>query len=261
GGETIEWNNPDASVMVSVPYVPTVAELEDLEHIVIWYLDGKGNVIEVPSGRYDAEKGIVTFSTTHFSRYTVSFVTKTFVDLGSAAWAKEKIEILASKGILEGQSDNKYEPKSNITRADFLCFLVRTLSIDTNFEGNFSDISSDAYYFNEIGVAKELGITTGTGKHRFYPDAEISRQDMIVLTERTLKILNKLEKKGISTRLDQFSDKSKISAYALDSISSIVEEGLIVGNGSKLNPRGNTTRAEAAMFLYRIYDKYSRPVK
>jgi hypothetical protein len=32
---------------------------------------------------------------------------------------------------------------------------------------------------------------------------------------------------------------------------------LIVGSDDKLNPLGNTTRAEAAVFLYRIYDKYT----
>lgn len=31
----VEWNNPDAPITVSIPYIPTAAELQDPEHIVI----------------------------------------------------------------------------------------------------------------------------------------------------------------------------------------------------------------------------------
>jgi len=98
----IEWNNPDAPVTISAPYTPTKEELADPEHITVWYLDGEGNIVEVPSGRYDPATGMVTFNTTHFSHYAVAYVTRIFDDLESAVWAKESIEILASKGILKG---------------------------------------------------------------------------------------------------------------------------------------------------------------
>lgn len=259
--KAVEWNNPDAPVMVSVPYTPTAEELQDPEHIVIWYIDGKGNLIEVPSGRYDAKTGSVIFSTTHFSRYAIAYVTKTFDDLGNAAWARKPIEVLASKGIVAGISEKEYGTKSKITRGDFLCFLIRVLNIEANFEENFDDVGSDAYYYKEIGAAKKLGITAGAGKNSFYPDKEISRQDMMVLTGRTLKLLDKMEQQIESSNLGRFSDSSKISVYAKDSIDSLVKEGLITGSGNRLNPRGNTTRAEAAVFLYRIYEKYTQPVK
>jgi len=79
---------------------------------------------------------------------------------------------------------------------------------------------------------------------------------MMVLTERALRMLNKLEVQGTASDLDRFTDKSLIAAYATDSIASVVKEGLIVGSGDRLNPLGNTTRAEAAAFLHRIYNKY-----
>jgi hypothetical protein len=47
-----------------------------------------------------------------------------------------------------------------------------------------------------------------------------------------------------------------VADYAADSIAALVKEGLIVGGGGKVNPLGNTTRAEAAVFLYRIYGKF-----
>ena len=83
----------------------------------------------------------MTFTTTHFSYYAVALCDKTFDDLGSVAWAKKQIEVLASKGILKGISEKEYAPQTNITRADFLYFLVRTLGVDAKVDGNFKDIS------------------------------------------------------------------------------------------------------------------------
>ncbi len=254
-GKQKDWNNPHSPVTVSIPYTPTAEELKDPEHITVWYIDGSGNAIEVPSGRYDPETGTVTFNTTHFSDYAVVFVEKTFEDLESVAWAKEQIEILASKGILRGISEKEYAPQTDITRADFLYFLVRTLDVDAKFDENFEDIKSGAYYYDEIAIAKELGITRGTGDNKFNPNSNITRQDMMVLTERTLRMLNKIENRGLTSDLEIFGDKSLIADYAMGSMASLVKEGLIEGDGEKIHPLGNTTRAEAAVFLYRIYNK------
>src|SRR5690606_26525716 len=106
-GKQIAWNNPNTPVTISIPYSPTSEELNDLEHIVIWYIDGDGNIVSVPNGRYNKETGKVTFTTTHFSKYAVAHVIKTFDDIKNVEWAKKPIEVLASKGIIKGVSVNK----------------------------------------------------------------------------------------------------------------------------------------------------------
>lgn len=255
-GKLASWSNESAPVTVSIPYTPSAEELKAPEHITVWYIDGSGNIVPVPSGRFDLATGRVTFTTTHFNKYAVAFVQKTFNDLGSVVWAKKQIEILASKGILRGISEKEYAPSTSITRADFLYYLVRTLGVDAKVDGNFEDISGDAYYYKEIGIAKKLGITSGTGNNKFNPDASITRQEMMALTDRTLKMLKKLKQQGTAKDLEKFSDRSLIAAYAADSVASIVKEGLIAGSGDNINPLSNTTRAEAAVFLYRIYNQY-----
>ena len=254
-GKQAEWNNPAAPVTVSIPYTPTAAELADPEHITVWYIDGSGNVVTVPSGRYDPATGTVTFTTTHFSHYAVVYVQKTFGDLMAVDWARDQIQVLASKGIVRGLSDNEYAPQKNITRADFLYSLVRTLNVDAKTGGNFEDIDPGAYYYTELAIAKKLGITTGTGNNKFNPDAGITRQDMMTLTERAMRMLNKLQTQGSAEDLEQFSDRGLVASYAVDSVASVVKEGLIIGSGDKINPLGNTTRAESAVFLYRIYNR------
>lgn len=254
-GRKVDWSNPNAPVTVSIPYTPTAKELKDPEHIIVWYIDGNGNVFSVPSGRYDSKTGMVTFTTTHFSCFAVAYVKKTFSDLESAKWAKKPIEVLASKGVLMDTIMNEYAPQTDITRADFLYSLVRALSVDATVSGNFKDIREDAYYYKEIAIARALGITNGIGDNKFNPDESITRQDMIVLSGRALGLLKKIEQLGTVTELKMFTDKSLIAPYAVESIASLVKDGLIVGNGNRINPLDNSTRAEAAVLLYRIYNK------
>jgi phage tail protein X len=255
-GTKITWNNPTAPVRISIPYAPTAEELNNPEHIVIWYIDGAGNVISIPSGRYDEESGTVTFFTTHFSSYSVAYVHKTFEDLDSVKWAKHPIEVMASKGIISGTLAETYAPKDRITRADYLVLLVRIMGLTSEFDNNFADVDSNAYYYEALGIAKELGLATGTSNNEFHPKENISRQDMIVLTARALEKFKGLEPAHDSAALDVYSDRKDIAAYAESSLTVLVEVGLISGSGDKLNPRGLTTRAEAAVFLYRIYNQY-----
>jgi hypothetical protein len=77
---------------------------------------------------------------------------------------------------------------------------------------------------------------------------------MMVLTERALRSLKILKSKGTDSILDKFVDRTEIDSYATDSITALVKSGLIEGNGNRLTPVEETTRAEAAVFLYRIYN-------
>ncbi len=252
-GERKNWNNPNAPVTVSIPYKPTAAELKDPEHIVVWYIDGSGKVNGIPSGRYNAEKGVVTFTTTHFSHYAVAFVKKTFNDLDNVAWAQKSIEVMASKGVISGTGNGAYSPSHNITRADYLVLLIKTFSFTAEFESNFSDVKPGVYYYDAIGIARQLGITEGSGNNMFSPNTLISRQDMIVLTARALEKANKLQALGELSALDQFTDKGELAPYAVKNVADFVKNGLIVGSGNKINPKSYSTRAEAAVLLYKLY--------
>jgi len=75
----------------------------------------------------------------------------------------------------------------------------------------------------------------------------------MVLAERALRMLKKLETHGGDSDLDRFEDKSLIAEYAIDSIASLVKEGFIYGSENRMNPLYNISRAEAAVFLYTLY--------
>jgi beta-glucosidase len=253
-GKSIAWNNPDAPVSVSISYKPTATELADPEHIVIWYIDGQGSIVSVPDGKYDVATGKVTFKTTHFSRYAIAFVKKTFSDIGNVAWAKKEIEVLASKGVISGTSTDTYTPAAKITRADFMSLLVKGLGLTTKVDSNFADVKTTDNYYNALGIAKKLGITNGVGENKFDPKGYISRQDMMVLTARALKISGKITAYAGSDILLKYKDASSFSSYSLDGAATLVSKGIITGSENKLNPKGNATRAETAVIIYRVFN-------
>jgi len=111
------------------------------------------------------------------------------------------------------------------------------------------------YYYKAVGIARKLEITNGTGNNKFNPKEPITRQDMIILTARAMKLTKKLDFTRSTTVLDTFTDAGSIAPYAVDAVSTMVKEGLIHGDGKRINPLSNTLRAEAAVLMYRIYNK------
>lgn len=255
-GEKVEWNNANAPVKVSIPYEPTEEELKDPEHIVVWYIDVDGNVVPVYNGRYNVETKAVEFTTIHFSLYSIAYVHKTFDDLINVEWARKPIEVLASKGIIAGTGNGNYSPEANITRADYLVLLVKALGLTADFDDNFDDVKVGSHYYEAVGIAKALGIAAGSGNNMYYPNTPISREDMMALTYRALKLTKNFEVSGNTNVLDEFTDKGEIADYAIEAIAALVSEGFIVGFDGEISPRSETTRASAAVFLYKIYSSF-----
>jgi arabinogalactan endo-1,4-beta-galactosidase len=254
-GKTVSWNNPSAPVTVSIPYKPTAEELKDPEHIVVWYIDGSGKAICVPNGRYDPATGQVVFTTTHFSKYAVAYSFRTFSDLDKFGWAKNAIEVLASKGVIKDTPDGKFSPGSNITRSDFAMMLVNSLGLSSQFSTNFSDLKETDTCYEAAGIARKLGISSGTGNNCFSPDDCISRQDMMVMLQKALVVSGKISASGTVAALDSYSDRSAVAKYASKSIARLIGEGIVQGSGNAIRPKAVTSRAEAAVMIYRAANK------
>ncbi len=254
-GKRVEYNNPDSPVVVSIPYKPTAEELKNPENIVVWYIDGAGNAVPIPSGKYNTATGIVSFTTTHFSKYAVAYVFKAFSDLAGYDWARHQIEVLAAKGIIKGTSDTTFSPGANITREDFIVLLVRALGLNAKYSTNFSDVSKDNYSYDALGIAKALGIANGSGRNMFRPRDNISRQDMMVLTARAMKASSKLVTSGTASDLARFTDRKDIAPYAISDLAILAQEGIILEINGRIYPGVKASRADAAALLYKAYNK------
>ncbi len=187
--------------------------------------------------------------------YNVKGADKTkFADVANYAWAQEAITQLSEKGIIKGVSETEFAPANNIKRADYMLLLVRMLGLDADVTENFADVSKDSYYYEALGVAKKLGLTTGVGNNKFNPEASITRQDMFVLAYRILEMQNVEMADADEAAISAFGDYEGISDYAKDALSVLVKNELVKGSDNKINPVGNATRAETAVFIYRLYN-------
>ena len=175
--------------------------------------------------------------------------TSVFQDMYEHGWAMKAVDTLYEKDVLH-TNGYSYRPAEEITRGDFVMFLVRTLGLRTDASENFSDVDPISYYGKEIATAKELGIINGVGDNAFMPETAITRQDLMTICARALKTLGKLEESGETA---SFTDSDAISDYARDAVNQMTAMGIIKGNpDGTVKPLSNTTRAEAAVIMERL---------
>lgn len=176
-----------------------------------------------------------------------------FTDMDNYWWAMDAVNELASKGIIKGRSETEFDPDSKITRADNTVLLLRVLGKTATFSENFADVYPDKYYYNEIGMAKALGIASGVGNNCFDPDAKIKRQDMATLAYRVLTEEGILTTIPNTTVLNKFVDADEIYFYAREAMAACINKGLMSGYGdNSIKPNDYASRVEVALFVYRI---------
>lgn len=185
--------------------------------------------------------------------------TTAFRDLSAYPWANQAIACLEEEGIVNKVSDTWYGPGENITRGDFAMFLVRTLDLTAETSGNFDDVDADAEYADAVAVGKKLGILNGIGDNMFNPEGEITRQELMAITARGMRLKKGMEE-GTNEDLDGFSDSSLVADWAVLDVASMVRLGIVRGNADgTVNPQGNTTRAEAAVIMNRVLSWAGQP--
>lgn len=214
----------------------------------------------VDKGLYDTEKVyyvVTALDRLHNESMGLTISTnqsKHFRDVGlKYSWALNAIDSLYEKGVIKGVGEGIFSPGVNTKRADFTIMTVNALGFEADFSENFSDVKPDAYYYNSVGIAKELEIVKGMGE-LFVPEGNITRQDLMVIMR------NALEAKGITYEKDgkdylaRYSDKNQISDYAKDSAAFLTKLGVVQGADGKLNPKQYATRAEIAVILQNILE-------
>jgi len=255
-GKQTGWSNPNAPVMVGIPYTPTADELKNPDAIVVYYIDGSGNLNCVTNGHYDPATGTVTFKTTHFSLYAVGYNKVSFKDVAAGVWYYKPVSFIAAREITNGTGNGNYSPDAKLTRGQFIVMLMKAYGIapDTNPTDNFSDAGS-AYYTDYLSAAKRLGISSGVGNNMFLPEKNITRQETFTLLYNALKAIGQLPQGDSHKAVSQFTDALQIAPWAQDAMTLLVKTGTVSGSGSKLNPADTTTRAEMAQVLYNLLGK------
>lgn len=243
----------NGNVEITLPY--KADNNEDINAIVVGYINKDGNIEIVNKTNYDADNEEIKFYTNHFSQYGIAYIENNLTDI-KKHWANNQITYLAARGIVNGINDETFAPNNNITRAEFVQILANLSNVNLeDYKGSvFKDVKSNAWYAKSISWAAENGLITGIeykdGTKAFNPKANITRQDMAVIL---LRYMSKIEKNQLkqANKEVEFADKTQISSYAEKAVSELQKAGVINGKtNNKFEPKNNATRAETAKMIY-----------
>ena len=171
-------------------------------------------------------------------------------------WAREYIGKLAARGVITGMPDGLFLPDGNITRAQFLTLLSRTLD-NVDFGSGpampFTDVPTYEWFYDFVRWGFANGIVSGMDATTFAPNANITREQMTIMLSNFARYLGfSIPQTGTQVT---FTDQHLISDWAANYVQTVVGGGIMGGHPEgNFEPQGNATRAQAARVVYVFSD-------
>ena len=155
---------------------------------------------------------------------------KDFIDT-RAHWAKDAIDFVSARGLVNGISNTIYAPNNSTTRAQLWTILARQ---------NDADLTGGSIWYEKAqNWAKDKGVSDGAD-----PNGTINRAQMVTMLWRAMG--QPAAASGAS-----FADVPADSYYA-QAVAWAIENGITAGVGNgKFDPDAACTRGQIATFLYR----------
>ena len=174
-----------------------------------------------------------------------------FNDVSANDWFASAVDYVTGKGMMNGTADNTFSPKANTTRGMVVTVLYRLENQPSTSAASFTDVASGAYYANAVAWANANGIVSGYGSGKFGPNDKVTREQLAAILYRYAQY-KKYDVSGANS-LDGYTDAQSVSSYAVPALQWANAAGIVTGkSGSKLDPKGNATRAEVAAMLMRF---------
>lgn len=239
-------------------------------------------------GVVDTKSNTITVPVSSFGYFQVMFMDDSYNDVTNHPWARNDLDTLYSKGIMNSKSPGQFMPNDAINRGEFVTMLVKIFDIplenqDTqqnnvgfnnstfvdvqrgyNLPGSNGNTQFEQYNFLYIEAAARAGIIRGNANGMFLPNNAITRQDAAVMIARAAQSkLNADESKSLANLQKLYTDANNIDFYARTSVDAISKDGLIQGKENVLlqgqkkvtlrfDPLENFTRAEASVVAMRV---------
>jgi len=207
-------------------------------------------------GVVDSDASTVSAQLTHFSNFTVMANNKSFADV-AAHWAKDSVEILASRHIVNGIDADSFAPDRAVTRAELAKLLVEMVMRDgTNnvglerpVQGSYRDVPASAWYFPYVETATTLGLAQGY-QGSFRPNDQVSRQEMAAMLVRALGTSIAVEEASVGAL--GYQDAVDVSPWAAGYVKTVTQLNLMQGmDDNMFAPLDQSTRAQAATVILR----------
>lgn len=200
----------------------------------------------------------------HFARLS-DRTAGTYALIGSSAgysdttshWAKEAIQDLSSRRVLQGGESALFRPNDEMNRAEFTAILVEALGLPPeNGASRLSDTDAAGRYASEVITAESHGLIGGFENGSFRPADPITREQAMAMIAKAMKLTGlaaRLPERPADDPLGVFPDAADISPWAQSSIADSLAAGLVTGrSGGDLAPKSHVTRAEAAVIVERL---------
>ena len=185
---------------------------------------------------------------------TVNRKATDFKDYDRTAWYAEAVSAAVDNGLLYGKSSTIIDPNGDMTRAEMAAIINRSFGCYKAADiSQYKDVSKSKWYYKDVALAVQMGTYNGRSSSAMAPDAPISRQEAMTVVARALELDYDSYSK---TDLSAFSDRGKISDWALPYVRAMVGADYIHGRGKILAPQDNITRAEFAQIFANIISSY-----
>lgn len=169
-------------------------------------------------------------------------------------WAQAKIETLYDLNIVNGKSDDVFDPEGVLTRAEFIQMMSKLLDKSTgSLYDIYSDVGLDEWYANAVQILYENNVIPKemTPNMVLNPNTAIIREEAAVIASNVYKVM-KSENTNTGD-VSEFSDGDMVSEWAKDGVEKAIGYGLIQGNENKeLQPLNTLTRAEGTTIAFNI---------
>ena len=177
-----------------------------------------------------------------------------FKDYDAKSWYAEAVSAAVNNGLLYGKSSTVIDPNGDMTRAEMAAIINRSFGCYVKADiSKYTDVSKSKWYFDDIAMASQMGTYVGRSSSTMAPDSPITRQEAMTVVARALELDYDSYSK---TDLSAFSDRGKISDWALPYVRAMVGADYIHGRGKILAPQDNITRAEFAQIFHNIVGTY-----
>lgn len=184
--------------------------------------------------------------------FTVKYTGVPFNDVSYGDWYYDAVQFVYSKGIMDGVDYYKFDPNGTITRGMILTMLWRMAGEPFEMPvTSFTDVEIGRYYTTAVAWACRNGIADGMGETKFGPNDAITREELVTLMYRYAQYFGH---SCIGTSIEGFADAGSVSSYAYNAMCWAYKAGVVTGTtGSRLNPQGTASRAEAAQMIMSFY--------
>ena len=185
----------------------------------------------------------------------VSKPNKTFQDVENH-WAKEYVEFFSQREILNGRTEESFEPEGLIKESEIIKFIM-AVTVNSEEQIIYEDITLEEAYENQwyseyIKQAKALDLLSDDAEIK--PDEYPTREKIIAWIVEGLQVLEVEITEDMKTYSGDFTDFNEVDEAYKEAVIIAHNLGIISGNANgTLTPRRNIKRGEVAKMMNEFY--------